>query len=232
VRTLHFSGYEWEVRQIASDRGGTPHAYSPDNAWTDAEGHLHLRVTRAESRWICAEVKLTRSLGYGTYAFTVRDASHLEPAVVLSMLTWDDGAGEENHREVDIELTQWGNPDSQNAQYVVQPYYVPANVARFLAPPGLLTHAFRWEPGRLTARTVRGRDANINVTTTSTAGVGTSKSTSTNGTARPIGEHVFTSGVPTPGAETLRINLYIFGSALTPLKNETEVVIEKFQYLP
>jgi hypothetical protein len=79
---------------------------------------------------------------------------------------------------------------------------------------------------------VRGGDANINVTATATTGAGTSKGTGTNGIARPIAEHVFTSGVPTPGAETLRINLYIFGSALTPLKNETEVVIEKFQYLP
>jgi hypothetical protein len=212
ARTLRFSGYDWEIRQIASDRGGSPQRYHPDNAWVDAQGLLHLRIARREGHWTCAEVKLTRSLGYGTYALTVRDSSRLEPAAVLSMFTWDDVAGAESHREVDIELTRWGNPDSQNAQYVVQPYYVPANVARFAAPAGLLTHAFRWEPGRLASRTVRGGDPSART--------------------RPVAEHVFTSGVPSPGGETIRINLYIFGSSATPLQNETEVVIEKFQYLP
>jgi hypothetical protein len=212
VKTLHFSGYDWAIRQVTSDRGGTPQIYDPANAWTDAQGLLHLRIARRAGRWTCAEVVLTRSLGYGTYAMTVRDSTHLEPPVVLSMFTWDDAAAADNHREVDVELTQWGNPTSDNAQYTVQPYYVPANVARFAAPAGLMTHLFRWEPGRLSARSVRGGDASTR--------------------SRPVAEHLFTSGVPSPGGEAVRINLYIFGSAPTPLQNETEVVIEKFQYLP
>ena len=42
-KVLSFSGYEWEVRQTPSDRGGT-NDYDRDNAWTDADGVLHLRL--------------------------------------------------------------------------------------------------------------------------------------------------------------------------------------------
>lgn len=45
-------------------------------------------------------------------------------------------------------------------------------------------------------------------------------------------EHVFTSGVPTSGKETIRMNLYVFNNERSPLQHETEVVIEKFEYLP
>jgi hypothetical protein len=44
MRTLEFSGYIWQVRQVSSDRGG-PNEFDPSNAWTDAGGsiwHVHL----------------------------------------------------------------------------------------------------------------------------------------------------------------------------------------------
>ncbi len=63
---LHFSGYDWKVRTIASDRGGLNNLYDPDNAWTDASGALHMRIKKKSGRWTCAEVEMTRSLGYGT----------------------------------------------------------------------------------------------------------------------------------------------------------------------
>jgi hypothetical protein len=47
-----------------------------------------------------------------------------------------------------------------------------------------------------------------------------------------VSEHVFTSGVPSPGIETVRMNVYVFGGAKEPLQNGVEVVIEKFEYLP
>jgi hypothetical protein len=49
---------------------------------------------------------------------------------------------------------------------------------------------------------------------------------------RIVGHQDLTSGVPTPGGETIRINLYVFGYGATALKNGAEVVIEKFEYLP
>ena len=199
------------MRQIPSDRGGA-NDYDPDNAWTDADGMLHLRLRQQEGRWTSAEVILTRSLGYGTYVFVVRDVSQLDPAAAIGLLTWDDQSVAENHRELDVEISQWGDPSVANAQYVIQPYYVPANVARFAAPPGRLTHSFRWEPGRAIFKSIRGAG--------SLAG----------GTA--LAQHEFTSGVPTSGNETVRINLYYFRYAPTPPKGDVEVVIERFQYFP
>ncbi len=210
-RKLQFSGYEWQVRNVGSNRGGRPNNYDSANAWTDANGFLHLRIARNAGQWTCAEVKLSRSLGYGSYLFVVGDVSQLGPATVLSMFTWDDADAGQNHREMNIELAKWGDPASKNAQYVVQPYYVPANVVRFDVPPGALTHSFRWEPGRVAFRTVRGSAA---------------------GGSSVVAEHVFTSGVPAPGDESIHLDLYIFGNAKDPLQNDVEVVIEKFEYLP
>jgi hypothetical protein len=209
-KLLTFSGYEWEVRQAPSDRGGA-NDYDPANVWTDADGFLHLRLAQRDGRWTSAEVILTRSLGYGTYAFVVRDTSQLDPAAALGLLTWDDQGAEQNHRELDIEISQWGDRSIPNAQYVLQPYYVPANVARFQAPRGTLTHSFRWEPGRALFRTVRGSAP----------------------AARPaVAQHEFAAGVPTPGTERARMNLYYFRYSPVPPQKDVEVVIERFQYLP
>jgi len=209
---LNFSGYEWKVRSVSSERGGQKNEYAPANVWVDENGFLHLRIARKSDHWTCAELRLTRSLGYGSYLMVVREVSHFEPPVVLSMFTWDQAASEENHREIGIELTRWGDPAGKNAQYAIQPYYVPANVARFTAPSGLLTHLFRWEPGKASFRTVRGSEPG--------------------NSASVISEHVFTSGIPSSGNELLHLNLYLFGNTSIPLQNETEVVIEKFEYLP
>lgn len=210
--TLHFSGYEWRIRTAPSSRGDTSNLYDPSNAWTDADSALHLRIAGQPGKWTCAEVALTRSFGYGTYSFVVRDMSSLEPAAVLAMFTWDYAGGDDNNREMDVEVSRWGDPASKNTQYVVQPFHVPANVARFDSLAGVVTHSFRWEPGRVSFRTVRGA-AN---------------------SARPevVSEHVFTSGVPSPGAETVRMAFYVFGKNGQPLQNGAEVVVEKFEFLP
>ena len=209
MKTLHFSGYEWQIRQTQSDPGGSLNFYDPANAQVDREGFLHLHINWEENHWTSAEVSLTTSLGYGSYRFVVRDVSHLEPATILSMSTWDDHGPS---REMNIEIGRWGEPGSKNAQYVIQPHYVPGNVVRFMAPPGILTFLFRWEPDRASFETRRGSGSSM-------------------GSGR-VFEHVFTSGVPTSGKETIRMNLYVFNNERSPLQHETEVVIEKFEYLP
>jgi hypothetical protein len=47
-----------------------------------------------------------------------------------------------------------------------------------------------------------------------------------------IHEHVFTAGVPAAGGDAVRINFYVFMKGQTPLKNDREIVIDKFEYLP
>ncbi len=194
-KRLTFSGYEWEIRDTPSDRGGT-NEYDAGNAWTDDEGLLHLKLAKRDGRWTSAEVILTRALGYGTYVFVVHDISQLDPAAAVGLLTWDDQGADQNHRELDIEISRWGDPGVANAQYVVQPYYVPANVARFAAPPGRLRTRFGGSRGaRRSARcALPALEADAPV----------------------IARHEFTSGVPTPGNERVRMNLYFFRYAPSP----------------
>jgi hypothetical protein len=213
TKPLKFSGYDWHVRTIASDRGGMNNLYDPDNAWIDAAGALHLRIKKRGSRWTCAEVVLNRSLGYGTYITVVRDTFQLEPAAVLSLNTFDDWGGEQHFREMDVEVSRWGNAASKNnAQYAVQPFYIPGNLAPFIAPSGTLTHVLHWESGRASFKTVRG--------------------SSDHPGAPVVAEHVFTSQVPTPGKETFQLLFYVVDSEKSPMQKETEIVIEKFEYLP
>jgi hypothetical protein len=211
-KTLQFSGYEWRIRAIPSDRNGASSDYDPANAWTDPKGLLHLRIAKKSDHWTCSEVALTRSFGYGTYSFSVRDVSHLEPAAALSLLTWDEQGAEQNHREMDIEISQWGDPQNKNAGFVVQPYFVPENVSRFIAPPGLLTYSLQWKPGQASFQAVR--------------------EATTNSQNRTVASQVFTAGIPSPGTESVQMNFCNFGHSQVPLQHEAEVVIEKFQFLP
>jgi hypothetical protein len=211
-KVVHFSGYDWRVRNAGSDRGGQPNSYDPSNVWTDKNGYLHLRMEEHDGVWTCAEVSLTRSLGYGTYIFVVQDIGHFGPSAALGLYTNDDFRADDIRSELDIELSRWGIADNKNAQYVVQPFYIPENVSRFMAPAGVLTHMLRWEAGRASFKTVRG----------SVIGPG----------AATISEHVFTSGVPTPDKETAHIGLYSYRYSKNSAQQPVEVVIEKFEFLP
>jgi hypothetical protein len=206
-RTLHFSGYDWNVRSAGSDRGGAPRFYDPGNAWTDAKGFLHLKMEERNGEWYCAEINLNRSLGYGTYRFLVEDVSHVGPSAALGMFTFDEGSVEETRNELDIEVSRWGDPDRENTQYVVQPFYVPANVYRFNAPAGTLTHSVRWEPGSAEFRTTRGETGIVN-------------------------EKTFTIGIPKSTGQTVHIDLYDFHYSKSSIHQPAEVVLEKFEYLP
>jgi hypothetical protein len=212
TKPLKFSGYDWSVRTIASNRGGSYNLYDPDNAWTDSSGALHMRINNKSGPWNCAQLGLDRSLGYGTYILTVRDISQLEPAAVLSMYTFDEWHGDQYYREMDVELSRWGDATRQsNAQFGVQPFYIPGNIYPFNAPAGPLTYSMLWKSGSVAFRTVRGLG---------------------NRSGSVIAQHEFTSGVPSPGQEQVKLDFYAVPSEKYPLQKGSEVVIEKFEYLP
>ncbi|HEY2457038.1 MAG TPA: hypothetical protein VGI13_07055 [Candidatus Acidoferrum sp.] len=213
TKQITFSGYDWTVRTIAGDRGGLNNLYDGDNAWIDASGALHLRINKKAGRWTCAEVEMTRSLGYGTYNFVVRDTTHIEPAAVLSLNTFDDWGGDQHYREMDVEFSRWGDAATKNnAQYGIQPFYAPGNVAPFVLPAGTFTHSMHWESGRVSFKTVRG--------------------SAMKSSAPAVSEHVFTSAVPSPGQEKVEMMFYVIASDKYPMQKDNEVVVEKFEYLP
>ena len=211
-KIIHFSGYDWKVRNAASDRGGQPNFYDPSNVSIDKNGYLHLRMEVHDGIWTCAEVSLTRSLGYGSYIFVVQDIGHFGPSAALDLYTTDDFRTTNVPSQLDIELSRWGIADSKNAEYVVQPFYVPENVSRFLAPAGVLTHRLQWEPGRASFKTVRG------------SGIGSGEA--------PVSQHIFTSGIPTPDKETVHVGLYSYRNEKSSSQLPVEAVIQQFEFLP
>jgi len=210
---LKFSGYDWDVRMTDSTKGGMNNLYDAENAWTDASGALHMQIKKKSGSWSCAEIWLNRSLGYGTYSVTVRDTSHLEPAANFSMFTFDESASDEHFRELDVEVSGPGDAANKNsARYVKQPLYMAGNLFAFAAPSGTLTYVLRWESGHASFKTFRGSSAG--------------------GGAQLVSEHEFTSAIPTPGKAVIRLIFYAVASEKNPLQKPSEVVVEKFEYLP
>jgi len=72
-KMLHFSGYDWLVRDLLSFRAGSLNSFDPANAWTDENGALHLRITKNRTDGVAAEVQLTRSLDTSPAISSVRD---------------------------------------------------------------------------------------------------------------------------------------------------------------
>jgi hypothetical protein len=212
ARTITFSGYEWEVRQLPTDRHALAADYDARNVTVDGEGRLHLSLTRREGRWSMGEAWLTRPLGYGTYQFEVRAMSDLDPAAAFEVWTWDGRRPDQNWAELGFDVRASNDSRQKNAQYVVQPGYVAANVFRFAAPPGRLTHSFRWQPGTVMFETVRG---------TAVA----------DGSAM-VAQRQFTSGVPVAGAAVIHIGIFHPRNSPIPPARDGEVVVEKFVFLP
>jgi hypothetical protein len=128
---------------------------------------------------------------------------------VFGIYTYDYTAASQNYREMNIEFSRWGDRLNKSAQFAVQPYYIPVNVVRFDVPGGRLKHTLRWAPQRAEFETAYHPQ---------------------NG--RSVARYSFTSGVPAPGEESVFISLYAYGRTRTPLLKETEVVVERFEYIP
>ena len=124
-----------------------------------------------------------------------------------------DPISQQHYREMDLEVSRWGEAaNKNNTQYVIQPFYNPGNVFAFAAPSGTLTFVLRWESGHATFKTFRGRSS----------GAG----------AQLVSEHEFTSGIPVPGKAIPRLIFYVVASDKNPMQKPSEVVVEKFEYLP
>jgi hypothetical protein len=210
VTSISFAGYPWTVKTSAGTVGPGPNQFSdsPQNVWVDAAGQLHLRITHRDGRWQCAEVTLGRSLGYGTYAFTIASAiGNLDPNVVLGLFTWDD-APADNHREIDIEFARWGNAASAtNAQYAIQPVGI-GQLNRFAQPQVAPSrHSFAWSPKQIAFLRTPG--------------------------ATPAGSGWLYKGrgVPRAGAERAHINLWLDRGRAPTDGAEIEVVLSGFSFV-
>lgn len=221
VRFLSFSGYDWWVKTSAGPVGPGPNYFSDstNNVWLDAQGSLHLRITHRSSQWQCAEIVSARSFGYGNYRFELASpVNSLDRNVTLGLFTWSDDPAFAD-REIDVEAGRWNvAADTNNTQFVVQPYDVSGHLVRYRTPAGLTnsTHLFVWETNRITFQAQAG-------------GYSPSPAAS-----NVISSWVFTSAsaVPRSGDENVRLNLWLFSGNPPADGNEVEVIIRGFQFVP
>jgi hypothetical protein len=210
-RGIHFSGYDWSTKIASVLVGPGPNYFrdAEDSAWVDDQDRLHLRVHPDESgAWAAAEVVLQATLGYGTYTFVVDGPLEaVDPNVVLGLFTWNDDPTQ-SHRELDIEFARWGDPQAPNGQYTVQPFQIDGHESWFATLPGArrTTHVLRWRPDRVAFTSADERDV--------------------------FAAHVFTDGVPAPGGEQVRINLWLDGGRPPIDGMPAEVIIESFSFQP
>jgi len=215
TKKIQFAGYHWLVKNSGVQSVGPgPNLFDSNNAWVDAEGLLHLKITNSENKWQCAEVFTEESLGGGTYSFAVAsNVSSLDANVVLGLFTWDEFAPQYANREMDIEISRWGDTGAANAQYAIQPAAKADNLHRFNIDPcdKGVTHVLDWRFNIAGFESFYGL-----VPPANEAGL--------------IDSWTYTgSDVPRPGTENARINLWLDGGKPPADGCEVEVVIRDFE---
>ena len=209
-KTLRFSGFDWQVRTIPGDYGAKTNEYSAANVSLDESGALHMRLTRNAGGWVCSEIHSVRSLGYGDYRLQVQDVSSLEPAVMFSTFSLLAQPTDGDHREMDIHITRRGEPANRNAEFVVQPSFVPANFYYFNVPPGPLAIQLKWTPEKAEFSAVRLQMHG----------------------EKPVASWIFDTGVPRADEAQIYINFCNFGNARIPPTHNAEVVVKSFDFFP
>jgi hypothetical protein len=211
-KTLLFSGYEWVVKSSRDLVGPGPNVFSRDNVTVDSAGRLHLQIARRGDTWTSAEISSLRAFGYGIFRFTVV-AGPRDPRAVLGLFTWDEDGWDSYHREIDIEISRWGDSDHPNAQCVVQPSRRPGNTVRFEMPAGPAVHEFTWSQRGVTCLSRLLHTTGDPPTPTFLH-------------RRELAES------PPEGGANVRINLWL-SDGLPPSNGATvDAIIERFEFVP
>ena len=218
---LLWSGYPWiaEPGGVSQNASGGPQTNDPSAVWTDAAGHLHLKLIQTASGLAGPNLVAGFAPTYGTYRWTLERATvaPLDPAAVLGMFIYSAESTSDGvrNREIDIEDGQFLQRTAPNAQYVVQPYYAPHRRIRFAIKngPGTVTQQFTWAPGQVTFSTWLGP-------------VPSPKTL--------VRQYVFSGGdIPRAGDTTLNMNLWWCRATAAPTPGRSkEVVIDSFSFTP
>ncbi|MFO7849471.1 MAG: serine protease [Spirochaetia bacterium] len=225
-RKIDFAGYSWHVKEALYPAGPGPNYFSASrrNVYVDDEGALHLHIIHRRERPYCSEVVTEEAFGYGSYLFYLEGAvDAIDPQEVLGLFTWDT-APAENNREIDIEFSRWGVSERrENGQYVVQPFSEERMYAfEFELSGDNSTHLLRWLPGRVDFASCHGH---------------VEPSAIIGGQVPLIESWSYEGGtgsgpVPTAGDARVRINLYLYEGKPTPDREDQEIVIRDFLFIP
>ncbi len=221
-QALSFSGFEWIPRTTSRSEQPGWNNFSAENVWVDSAG-LHLKISRRNNHWQCAEVVSKKSPGYGTYIFqTASRVDLLDKNAVAGLFTRDD-APEFYHREIDIEFTQrWSESetwDRDNAQFAVAPYAKMHEQDRLRFKINLngdySTHSFMWVEGHIFFQSFHGHY------------------TEPPTQAYAIKRWPYSNGrVPKAGNEKIHINLWLKNSTPPSDGRDAELIVKEFKFKP
>jgi hypothetical protein len=221
--SVQFSGYTWGIKMTGSTPGDQfdpgPNFWSNDPSVlsVDSDG-LHLKINQINGVWQCAEVFLTKSLGYGTY--TVQVNSHLDQLplnTVAAPLFIYAAPGQEFDNEYSGPdgLTTIAAPN--NAQFVAQ-----RSDGQFIPGTNLLTYP---QPSTAQFTTQMVWSAN-QVTFTSWNGWASNPTASTQ-----IATWTYNGApIPQPGQERVHINLWLYGGIAPVTGTGDEMTINSFSF--
>ena len=218
-RHVVFSDFVWAVKDHGKTKVGPgPNRFSDstDSVWVDSDGRLHMLIRKSGKRWYASEVINICSFGYGTYRYYLGNEVHdLDPNIVLGLFTWSDDPAFA-HRELDVEVARWGDPNNDNGQFVVQPYDVPGHIFRFLWSAGApqSTHSFVWGDGSASFASQIGHFDPADPAPVIVA------------------SYDFFDGIPEPGNENPRVNFWLTGGNAPTNGQTSEVIIDRFEFVP
>ncbi|MCX6234230.1 MAG: T9SS type A sorting domain-containing protein [Bacteroidetes bacterium] len=161
-KTINFCNYTWWVKDAHLPVGPGSNYFSDDttNVWLDAQDRLHLKIKKQGSNWYCSEVYLVDTLypNSGRFIFYIEGAiGNLDSNAVLGLFTWDNDLCP-YHKEFDIEFSSNLVDSMQNAQYVIQPWYIQGHRKRWSMPANvdLSTHIIEWHPDSIVFSSFKG----------------------------------------------------------------------------
>lgn len=213
---ISFSGYNWKVKNSLTTKiGPGPNFWSRRNVWVDAQGHLHLRLTKRNNKWYCAEVQTVDSFSMGTWQWKIEGAvDMLDKNVVLGLFNY---SGNDGFDEMDIEFARWGNASNPNLNYTVWPAQTGftnfSYTKNFTLNGTYTTHRFIRSSNAVVFQSMNGfydDDTNLFATATCTS--------------------------PPKSVSLLKmpafINLWMFQGKIPSNAQSVEIVVHEFRYIP
>lgn len=219
-RIIQFSGYEWIVRDGGLSGPG-PNKWSGSNVWLDDEGDLHLKITRTNDGWYCAEVTTSQRFGFGKYQFQViGQIDQLDPNVVLGLFNYPTGdVGPDATNEIDIEYAHWGNAEWPIGNFTVWPIQSGIAQTSESFPVELkgtyTTQRFIWESQKIFFQALHGHEDNDENEIASWLYK----------PDEPL-KHISQQAMPA------HINLWLFEGRVPIDENEVEIIIHSFTFTP
>ena len=217
--TVRFANYDWTVKSGTGGPG--PNLWDERNVWVDEQGYLHLRISRLDDRWSCAEVVLQQRLGFGAYEFEVSGRiDRLDDNVVLGLFNYPPAdVGPDATHEIDIEFARWGRAENPAGNFVVWPAQTglrqQAKTFAFTLDHELTLHRFIWSPTQVRFGSWRGQAARP---------------------SEELGSWTFSPPDPAASISTqpmpVHLNLWLFQGRPPTNGQEVEMVIRAFRFTP